>query len=614
VGGIDRTYVLVPGETRIGSITGNGIVLPVRGVSRQHALLRLGETLLVEDLGSRNGILVNGVRVQRTELNAGDEVCLGPVKLHLEALDAADTQLAIVLPVPEPAHVPGLPADESTAVAREGGADDRLRVVESFIDRLCAPPSGDLAGALGRLARDIGAEGAAVVEWPAPGREPVVLAASGRFADLTAREDVGGFVRKALRLAKPAFAWDSFSGEPRLTCAALQRAGADPIGLLLWGDYRRREESEPLLRVLLRLLDRFRPRAPASTDEGPTMSVRGLVFPPGYVPGDSPAMAQLYRQMQPLVDGDLPVLILGETGVGKEYMARMLHASSPRRDKPFVAVNCAAIPADLLEAEMFGIGKGIATGVVERQGKFQLAQSGTLFLDEIGDMSAGLQAKLLRALQEKEVHPVGGGSVPVDIRVLTATNTDLDRRMEDGTFRRDLYYRVAGFVLRMPPLRERREDIPALVEGFIRNFSRGSGKMVRGMTAKALRALVEYDWPGNVRELEHEVRKLVYLCPAGQAIDSAMLSERIVLAPAEPPALPPPRSRSDRARGGAPEFTSGAPDETSLDLEARVQTLEARLIREALSRSGGNRTQAAKLLGVSRNGLAIKMSRLGIES
>jgi transcriptional regulator with PAS, ATPase and Fis domain len=303
-------------------------------------------------------------------------------------------------------------------------------------------------------------------------------------------------------------------------------------------------------------------------------------------------MRSFHALLRPLVQGDLPVLVLGETGVGKEFLARILHDSSPRRHGPFVAINCAAIPAELLEAEMFGIGKGIATGVVERRGKFQMAEGGTLLLDEIGDMPLELQAKLLRALQEKEIQPVGGAPTPVDIRVIAATNSDLHRRMEEGRFRRDLYFRVAGFTLRVPPLRERREDVPALVESFMRAFARESGRAVRGITVKALRALIQYAWPGNVRELEHEVRRLVYLCPQGEAIDSTMITAHILApGPGDGPAAP-------------------APD--TLDLGENVDVLERRLIADALAKTHGNRTRAAKLLGMSRNGLRIKMERLGL--
>jgi transcriptional regulator with PAS, ATPase and Fis domain len=317
-----------------------------------------------------------------------------------------------------------------------------------------------------------------------------------------------------------------------------------------------------------------------------------LAFPEGYVPGHSPAIASLYAQMAPLVQGDLPVLVLGETGVGKECVARILHLSSARQAGPFVAINCAAIPADLLESELFGIGKGVATGVAERTGRFQLAEGGTLFLDEIGEMPPPLQTKLLRALQQKEVQPVGGAPTAVDIRVVAATNSDLQRRMEDGAFRRDLYYRVAGCALRVPPLRERREDLPGLVEAFVRTFGREAGKRVRGITVRTLRAIQEYDWPGNVRELEHEVRRLVSLCPEGQPLESGMLSPHILAPPATAPAQEP---------------------SLGLSLEAHVERLERRLIREALERSGGNRSEAARLLGISRNGLALKMDRLGIE-
>jgi DNA-binding NtrC family response regulator len=226
--------------------------------------------------------------------------------------------------------------------------------------------------------------------------------------------------------------------------------------------------------------------------------------------GEDAGLKETLLAVQRAATSDATVLLLGESGTGKELLARALHQLSARAKGPFVAINCAAIPADLLEAEMFGIGKGIATGVVERRGKFQMAEGGTLLLDEIGDMPHELQAKLLRALQEKEVQPVGGAPVPVDIRVIAATNSDLHRRMEEGRFRRDLYFRVAGFALRVPPLRERREDIPALVESFMRAFARETGKGLRGITVKALRALIEYDWPGNVRELQLEVRRLVY--------------------------------------------------------------------------------------------------------
>jgi len=315
-----------------------------------------------------------------------------------------------------------------------------------------------------------------------------------------------------------------------------------------------------------------------------------LVFPTDFVPGESPAMRRLADQMQPLVRGDAPVLLLGETGVGKELIAQTLHASSQRRRGPFVPVNCAAIPGELMEAEMFGIGKGVASGVVARAGQFQLAQGGTLFLDEIGEMPLPLQAKLLRALQGCEIQPVGGAPLRVDTRVVAATNADLERKMERGRFRRDLYYRVAAFVLHVPPLRERREDVPGLVRAFAGFFAQEAGRPTPRITADAMCALAAYAWPGHVRELQHEVRRLVYLCPEGRAIDRGLLSEHVLAAP--------PTDVDVRT--------------SSFRLDIHVAALERRLIQAALARTGNRRAAAARLLGISRNGLAIKMARLGV--
>jgi transcriptional regulator with PAS, ATPase and Fis domain len=328
----------------------------------------------------------------------------------------------------------------------------------------------------------------------------------------------------------------------------------------------------------------------SGTIQQPEDGGSALVFPDGYVAGHSAAIAELYTQIQAVVLGDVPVLLLGETGVGKEKLAHTLHLSSKRRGGPFVAVNCAAIPAELLEAEMFGIAKGVATGVSERPGKFQLANGGTLFLDEIGDMPLSLQAKLLRALQGREIEPVGGAPVRVDTRVITSTNSDLDAKIDEGRFRRDLYYRVAGFVLRVPALRERREDIPGLVQALLGVFAREVGKPVPAITAEVRRALIAYAWPGNVRELEHEVRRLVYLCRDGQPVDSCLLSERIL-------------TDGDGAAETPP---------SSLKLEPNIEHLERRLVRAALLRTSGKRSAAARLLGISRNGLAMKMTRLGL--
>lgn len=253
----------------------------------------------------------------------------------------------------------------------------------------------------------------------------------------------------------------------------------------------------------------------------------GLAFPPGYVIGRSYLIQSLYQEMQPLVGCDLPVLITGETGVGKEYIARILHDSSERRNGPFIALNCAAIPSELFEAEMFGIAKGVATGVSERLGKFERANGGSLFLDEVGEMSANAQAKLLRALQEKEIHPLGRNPVPIDARIIAGTNADLEQSINESRFRRDLYYRIAGFVLNVPPIRDRKEDIPLLVENMLLIYSRALSKLTGGITVKAMELLTSYPWPGNIREMQHELRRLVLVCKEGYPIDVELLTQQI---------------------------------------------------------------------------------------
>ncbi|MEM7350840.1 MAG: sigma 54-interacting transcriptional regulator [Acidobacteriota bacterium] len=332
----------------------------------------------------------------------------------------------------------------------------------------------------------------------------------------------------------------------------------------------------------------------------------GLIYPPSWLPGTSPAMANLLATVVPLVDSELPVLLLGETGTGKEGVARTIHLSSLRASASFVAINCAAIPEELLEAELFGIGRGVATGVSQRPGRFVEARGGTLFLDEIGDMPPALQAKLLRVLQEGQVQPLGQQPRPLEARIITATHSDLAAAMVAGRFRRDLFYRIAGAVVDLPPLRRRRQDIPGLVAHFLALARRRVGKDVRGFTEGAMRLATEHAWPGNVRELQHAVERWVHRCPLHQVIDGDLVESDLASAV------------GDLAEG--PSDVPGAPEQhpdvddfdprnlASLDLAS----IEGRLIREALSRCEGNLTHAAALLGLSRQALRRRMARHGL--
>jgi DNA-binding NtrC family response regulator len=311
--------------------------------------------------------------------------------------------------------------------------------------------------------------------------------------------------------------------------------------------------------------------------------------------GRGPATCELLRQVDRVADTNVPVLFEGESGTGKELVARALHASSSRAASAFVAENCAALPETLLENELFGHEQGAFTGAdASAPGLFERADEGTLFLDEVGDMSPSLQKRLLRVLQEGEVRRVGGSEVrKVDVRIVTATNRDLSALVREGRFREDLYYRLAVVKVRVPPLRERREDIPDLLEHFLRRFGDPGGG--RTCSEAALNALVRYQWPGNVRQLENEIRRAVALC-SGQ-IEVDVLS---------------PEVRDGRA--SVPELLV---DPTSRlegrDLRSLVEELEVRVVRAMLERENGNITRTARALGLSRLGLRKKMQRYGLE-
>ena len=594
---------LAEGPNTLGSDPACDLVVRGRGVSRRHArILVAGDELHVEDLGSKNGTFHNDRRVAASGLAAGDRLRFGSVELQLEEVPAEDADLAISLH--GESSTPATVARHTTTLAPEGGGQGPWwELFEEFLDRLAVPPEGDLVAAVTFLHWSLGVQGVTVTLEAAPDEpgDPVVLASCGQIDDLA---DAGawGRVPESAGRRPEVVGHTAPDGTPLVEARWITLAG-ERLRLLVWGDYEGRARSAPLLRLLLRSIADHRGRAEArdvcaaSTEASalPDTPSDGspLTFPQGYVTGVSSAMTALYREMEPLVRGTIPVLVFGETGTGKEWAAQILHASSPRAGGPFVALNCAAIPAELAESELFGIGKGVATGVSERPGKFRLADGGTLFLDEIGEMPLSLQAKLLRTLQEGEVLSVGGRAPQaVDVRVVAATNLDLERAIEAGTFRQDLYYRLAGYVLGLPPLKDCQADIPLLVEHFLRIFSRQTGKKIPGITVKALRQLTAYAWPGNVRQLGHEVRRLVYLCPNRQAIDSRLL---------------PPQIR--RAR---PLLELGE-DAPEIPFDARVRAVEEELVTEALHRARGVQLRAAELLGISRSRLARKMKELEID-
>jgi DNA-binding NtrC family response regulator len=312
--------------------------------------------------------------------------------------------------------------------------------------------------------------------------------------------------------------------------------------------------------------------------------------------GRSTKMQELFTLLETVAPTSSTILVTGETGTGKELVARAIHALSRRSQERFVALNCGAIPDALLEAELFGHVRGAFTGAVaNRVGRFELANRGTLFLDEIGTMPAPLQAKLLRALQQREVERLGEGRpVPVDVRVVAATNADLAQMVEQGTFREDLYYRLNVIPLHLPPLRERREDIPLLVRHFLTVLGEQAVPARRDVvfSQEAMRRLMAYDWPGNIRQLENTVERALALSPQRTQIDVSVLPAEI-------------RGDVDDARPIPLALPEGG-----FDLDWTLATVERGFVQQALTRTEGNRSRAAGLLGVKRTTLVEKVKRL----
>ena len=313
--------------------------------------------------------------------------------------------------------------------------------------------------------------------------------------------------------------------------------------------------------------------------------------------GQAPAIRQIYGVVEKVASTPSTVLITGESGTGKELIARALHENSARHAGPFIKINCAAIPKTLMESELFGYEKGAFTGAVgAKPGRFELAHGGTLFLDEIGEIPVEMQVKLLRVLQESEFERVGGiKTIKVDVRLVTATNRDLVQDISAGSFREDLYYRLNVVPIHIPPLRERREDIPLLVEHFLAKFNDRLKKQIDSVSADAISRLVSYHWPGNIRELENLMERTMLFCERSEI----QVSD-----------LPP------EIGGLPPASVSGSPTAASLKEAVRAETerVERELIQKALDETGGNVTQAARKLKISRKSLQTKMKELGLRT
>ena len=307
--------------------------------------------------------------------------------------------------------------------------------------------------------------------------------------------------------------------------------------------------------------------------------------------GESPAIKQVFRLIQQVAPTDSTVLILGKTGTGKELVARALHDHSSRKGKPIVKVNCAALPVHLIESELFGHERGSFTGATERRlGKFELAHGGTLFLDEIGEMPIDLQVKLLRVLQEREIERIGGkGAIKVDVRIIAATNRELEKGMEEGRFRSDLYYRLNIFPIALPELKDRKEDIPLLASHFIHRLAGKTGRKIKGISVGVLQDMVMYDWPGNIREMEHLIERSILLSD-GDTLEKIQL-------PRQSNVVPVPVEKK--------EFTIKK-------LEENEKEYILNMLQYCKGRVCGHQG-AAELMGVPSSTLFSKMKKLGIK-
>ena len=306
--------------------------------------------------------------------------------------------------------------------------------------------------------------------------------------------------------------------------------------------------------------------------------------------GRSPSMTRLFETVALVAPSDATVLIVGESGTGKELIANAIHQNSPRKDQQFIKVNCAALSETLLESELFGHEKGAFTGAIARkQGRFQLAHKSSIFLDEIAEMAPATQAKILRVLQEREFEPVGSTqTIKVDTRVIVATNKNLEKEIEEGRFREDLYYRLNVVTVEVPPLRQRREDIPLLADFFLKHYGEKNRRHIKGFTPRATDLLMRYDWPGNVRELENIIERAV------------IMSRGEMITPLEfPTDLQNPDEELKESRI---DFTPGR----------SLKEVEKVMILRTLEETGGNRTHAARILGISRRTLQLKLKEYGI--
>lgn len=603
--GCDALRFPIPAaESRLGSDASNEIVVPAAGVSRFHARV-VPDALAprLYDLGSKNGLVVDGVRHREVILLPGVRVQAGAAVISLDDSATSEVELSIEPEVPwgsAPDRKGGARAVTET-VGEVGSAAETLALLRD-LDRVREEGRAqrELEPLLGRLCARLGLESAGLLKRGPQGVEVVATAGSALAPSISKWLAAAPFV------GHEAFTRDvgPYRVVGRISDDGARAAVVVSSASLFPGSGWRRDALDLVLDAL--------------ANEGPVLASRraesadpALVTPEGMVFGVSAPMRELQHRLVKLARSRADVLVLGETGTGKELVARALHLSGPTSRGPLVALNCAAIPAELLEAELFGVRPRVATGVDGRPGRIREAEGGMLVLDEIGELPARLQPKLLRFLQEREVQPVGASVAErVNVRVVSVSNRDLEREVDAGRFRADLYHRIRCLGCRVPPLRERMADIPELVRCFAARAAELERKRVRGVSRAAMEAFLSHDWPGNVRELQVEVHRAVVLCPDGGFLSKELLADAPWASRAARSNVGANRERARQPASCPGELPWTPPAEVELDLRRGVERLEISMIRAALERTEGNRTKAAQLLGLTRAGLRLKLRRL----
>ncbi len=643
--GAKRTIPLVLPTTTIGRAADSAVVVEDRRSSRRHCQIeKCADGYRLVDSGSQNGTFVNGSLVARRTLRPGDRIEVGSVRIYYErepdpdSLDPAKTQIALdapprgkdpdsdvgslrrerenlfrlqrinralnselersrLLEIIIDSAIELTDAERGFLILMEGGKLD-FAVARNFEEESIEAPEGSVSWS---IAERVFRTGDALVTVNAKEDERFQSVASVETLGLRSilsvplrvREKVVGTLYLDNRLHKNVFGDEDL----RLLEAFADQAAISLENSRLYRDLKERadevrrlnDELSRRVEVQAVELDETRDRLRS------TQADLELRFSYGNIVGQSSRMRQVFKLLDKVIATDVPVLIQGESGTGKELVAKAIHFNSARQKAKFVSENCAALPETLLESELFGYMKGAFTGALRnKKGLFEVANGGTLFLDEVSNMSAEMQKKLLRVIQERRVRPVGGeAEVPFDVRLLSASNQDVKALVSSGSFREDLYYRLQVVTVELPPLRERREDIPLLVRHFLEIHCRSLNAGRKIVSPEVLALYMAYEWPGNVRELENEVKRAIAL--ADEIITPEAVSEHVRGGERAYPA-PAPASAPSDAEGGR-------------DLTRLVEDVERGEISRAMALAKGNKTKAAGLLGISRFTLQRKLQK-----